>query len=88
MDNFCNIEYLSERLAAVCKERDLLKEDNRRLQDAYNAMFNDLVATRAICERQAVMSGKAAALALELDDAKAEIARLEKENFWLSKGEK
>jgi len=25
MSNFCNVEYLSERLAAVCKERDELK---------------------------------------------------------------
>lgn len=51
MSDFYNSEYLSDRLAAVCKERDEL---------------------RRICEKQAEANGKLAAMALELDDVKAE----------------
>jgi hypothetical protein len=32
MSNFYNCEYLSERLAAVCKERDELREQVKRHQ--------------------------------------------------------
>lgn len=57
-------------------------------EDAYEAVCQERDALREICEKQAAMNARNAVLALELDDAKAEIARLEKENFWLSKGEK
>ena len=67
MSNFCNIEYLNERLAAVCKERDELK---------------------LICEKQAEMNAKVAEMALELDKARAEIDRLNRENFWLTGGDR
>lgn len=58
MSEFYNAEYLSERLAAVCQERDALKSENREL--------------RQICEKQAAMNGRTAAMALELDQVKAE----------------
>ena len=40
--SFYNVEYLQERLAAVCKERDELRADNKRLNEAYEAMSRDL----------------------------------------------
>lgn len=60
-------EDLRQALAATAKERDELRREN--------------TALKAICEKQADMTGKVAAMALELDDAKAEINRLNRENF-------
>ena len=63
MSEFYNAEYLSERLAAVCKERDELRQ---------------------IVEKQAEMNGRVVAMALELDEVKAErdalLAKLEGKN--------
>ena len=67
MSNFCKTEYLQERLAAVCKERDELKK---------------------LVEKQARMNRSMAAMALELDNARAEIDRLSRENFWLTGGDR
>lgn len=61
-------EDLRALYAATAKERDELKRENAEL--------------RKICEKQAEMNGRIAAMALELDKAKAEIQRLNKENFW------
>lgn len=58
MSNFYNPEYLQERLSAVCKERDELKKEIAEL--------------KLICEKQAAMNGRVAAMALELDQVKAE----------------
>ena len=60
--------------AKVCRERDELKIENEQL--------------KAICEKQAAMNGKLAVMALESDDLRAEIERLNKENFWLTNGGK
>lgn len=65
-------EDLRSLYAATAKERDELKRE--------------VVALRELCEKQAEMNGRIAAMALELDEAKAEIQRLNKENFWLTNG--
>ena len=58
MSEFYNAEYLSERLAAVCKERDDLKRDCDNL--------------REIVEKQARLNRTVTLMALELDQVKAE----------------
>lgn len=58
MSEFYNTEYLSERLASVCKERDYLKREAERL--------------KSVCEKQMRMNRSAVATALELDRVKAE----------------
>ena len=58
MNNFYNSDYLSERLAAVCKERDDLKRDCDNL--------------REIVEKQARLNRTVTLMALELDQVKAE----------------
>jgi septal ring factor EnvC (AmiA/AmiB activator) len=65
-------EDLRALYAATAKERDELRKENEQLKE--------------ICEKQAEMNGRIAAMALELDEAKAEIERLNKENFWLTNG--
>ena len=67
MSEFYNAEYLSERLAAVCKERDELRRERDEL--------------RKIVEKQARMNRSTVAMALELDRVTAErdalLAKLE-----------
>ena len=58
MNDFYNAEYLSERLAAVCKERDELKRVCEEL--------------REIIEKQARLNRTVTLMALELDQVKAE----------------
>ena len=58
MNNFYNNDYLSERLAAVCKERDDLKRDCDNL--------------REIVEKQARLNRTVTLMALELDRVRAE----------------
>ena len=58
MNDFYNAEYLAERLAAVCKERDELKRDCEEL--------------RKIIEKQARMNRTVTLMALELDRVRAE----------------
>lgn len=65
-------EDLRALYAATAKERDELRRENAEL--------------REICQKQAEMNGRVAAMALELDEAKAEIQRLHQENFWLTNG--
>lgn len=64
MSNFCNLEYLQERLAAVCKERDELKRDRDEL--------------RKIVEKQARLNRTVTLMALELNTVKAERDALRK----------
>ena len=58
MSGFYSAEYLSERLAAVCKERDELKRDCDNL--------------REIIDKQARLNRTVTLMALELDQVKAE----------------
>lgn len=58
MSGFYSAEYLSERLAAVCKERDELKRDCNNL--------------REIIDKQARLNRTVTLMALELDQVKAE----------------
>ena len=58
MSHLYSAEYLSERLAAVCKERDDLKRDCDNL--------------REIVEKQARLNRTVTLMALELDQVKAE----------------
>ena len=58
MSEFYSYEYLSERLAAVCKERDELRRE-----------VSDL---KALCEKQARLNRVCAKLSLDLDTVTAE----------------
>jgi hypothetical protein len=58
MNDFYNVEYMSERVAALAKERDELRREVYRLND--------------LCERQARLNLVNAKLTLELDTVKAE----------------
>ena len=58
MNDFYNTEYLSERVAALAKERDDARREVRRLNE--------------ICERQARLNIVNAKLAMELDQVTAE----------------
>lgn len=63
MNNFCNVEYLQERLAAVCKERDELREVNILLKanqdhfkeerDHYKHLYIELLKDKDddLCEK-------------------------------------
>jgi hypothetical protein len=58
MNDFYNVEYMSERVAALAKERDELRREVRRLNE--------------ICERQARLNLVNAKLAMDLDKVTAE----------------
>ncbi len=58
MNDFYNVEYMSERVAALAKERDELRREVRRLNE--------------ICERQARLNIVNAKLAMDLDKVTAE----------------
>ena len=58
MNNFYNNDYLYQRLAAICKERDELRKYCEEL--------------RKIIEKQARLNRTVTLMALELDQVKAE----------------
>ena len=58
MNDFYNAEYLSERVAALAKERDDLRRENNYLKD--------------LCDRQARLNLVNAKLAMDLDKVTAE----------------
>lgn len=58
MSEFYNAEYLTERLAAVCKERDELRRE--------------VVALRELCEKQGRLNLVNAKLAMDLEAVMAE----------------
>lgn len=58
MNNFYSTDYLYQRLAAVCKERDELRRDCDNLRD--------------IIDKQARLNRTVTLMALELDQVKAE----------------
>ena len=61
MNDFYNVEYMSERVAAIAKERDYYKREVAGLKE--------------ICEKQMRMNRSAAVTAVELDRVKAELDR-------------
>ena len=63
------------------------REEARRAADAIENLVLEVKALNQICEKQSYLNQRIAELALELDQAKAEIEKLNMENFWLSKGE-
>ena len=65
MNDFYNVEYMSERVAALAKERDHLRREN-----------NDL---KEIVEKQVRLNRSAAITALELDNMKAELEKVKAE---------
>lgn len=64
MNDFYNVEYLSERVAALAQERDNLRRELNEMKD--------------LCERQARLSLVNAKLALDLDKVTAERDELKK----------
>ena len=58
MNDFYNVEYLSERVAALARERDDLRRENNYLKD--------------LCDRQARLNMVNAKLAMDLDMVTAE----------------
>lgn len=61
MNDFYNTEYLGERVAALAKERDILKRENADLKD--------------LVEKQMRLNRSAAHTAVELDRVSAELSR-------------
>lgn len=50
MHNFCNIEYLNERLAATCKERDELRQMLNAAINAQETLQKELGKTKRLLE--------------------------------------
>ncbi len=66
MNNFYNVEYLSERVAALAKERDELKRE-------VEALKRDCDALRDVIGRQLRLNRSTAVMAMELDRMRAEL---------------
>lgn len=65
MNDFYNVEYMSERVAALAQERDRLRRE--------------LLDMKEIVEKQVRLNRSAAATALELDSVKAELDKVKAE---------
>lgn len=65
MNNFYNVEYLSERVACVCAERDALKREN-------DALKREVADLKDVVGRQLRLNRSCAVMAMELDKVTAE----------------
>lgn len=80
-------ELFSDRLREYAKSAEHpWKMVLQQAADQIENQQSEIESLAQIVEAQANLSHRAVQLALELDAAKAEIARLNKENFWLTGG--